>query len=95
MKSELTREIALEDLPEAYQDVAEEIGFEATLKLAELFGGQYIYYPKLDTILRQKRDQGICREFNGSNYTELCKKYRLSSQQIRNILNRQKDEDNL
>lgn len=92
MKSELTREIAVEDLPEAYQDVAQEIGLEATLKLAELFGGLYIYYPKLDTILRQKRDQGICREFNGSNYLKLCKKYRLSSQQIRNILNRQKND---
>ena len=78
-------------LPEVYQDVARAVGVENTLKLAEYLGGMYMYFPKLDALIRQKRDESIRAEFDGSNYRELARKHKLTEQSIRNIVNGSKD----
>ena len=45
-------EIEKSDLKEPYASMAEMIGLENVLKLAEMFGGEMIYLPKLDGIMR-------------------------------------------
>ncbi len=80
-------DIKIEELPEIYQALAEIVGIENMLKIAEVFAnGEMIYFPKIDAILRPVRDRKIVEEFNGYNYEELAKKYRLSQMHIRAIL---------
>ena len=82
----LINELTPEMIPEGiYRDIAEQIGVEGFIKLAELIGGATIYIPKADSFLRPVRDLRIKQEFNGYNHTELAKKYNLSERWIREI----------
>ncbi len=78
-------EIIKDDLPEIYTLLVAEIGLENAIKIAKIFGGQYIYFQKLESIERPLRDKKIRDEFNGYNFSKLAKKYNLSEIQIRNI----------
>ena len=40
------KQILLGDVPEAYRDLAEDLGMDAFLKLVRLCSGQYLYIPK-------------------------------------------------
>lgn len=78
-------EIRLEDLTEEQRIMAQCIGLEAYGKLVERYGGQAIYIPKSDSIVRSLRDDHIRKDFNGFNYKFLCSKYNLSERTIRAI----------
>jgi Mor family transcriptional regulator len=81
----MTLDIRPEDLTEEQLAMAEHIGFEAYAKLIEYCGGQAIYVPKGDSIVRSLRDERIRNDFNGYNYKFLCNKYNLSERTIRAI----------
>lgn len=81
------KEIKIEDLPDVYKMVAEEIGVENTVKLSELLGGMPYYFPKMDKLLMMKRDELIREQFDGSNYRALAKKFKVTEQTIRNKVN--------
>lgn len=78
-------ELLKDDLPEVYNLLVNEIGLENAIKIAKLFGGQYVYFQKYESIERPLRDKKIRDEFNGYNYRSLAKKHNLSEIQIRNI----------
>lgn len=71
------------------QTIAEEIGADNLLKLAQLIGGTSTYLPRKEAILRPLRDQKIREEYNGYNITELAKKYDITKEWIRVILSRE------
>lgn len=81
------RAICSEDIPEEYQDLADTLGMEVFLQLAELCGGQSLYIPKLDSLAKGGRDREIRARFNGGNYRALAAQFRLSERQIRKIIN--------
>jgi len=85
LKEEWLKNIKIEDLREPYTEIAEVIGVENTLKLVKILGGSERYFPKLDGLLKEKRDEAIREDFNGYNYRELARKYGLSERQIREI----------
>lgn len=78
-------EIAMEDLPESYQPVAEAIGIPAAVRLAIVWDGAPFYIPKLDRLLQTLRDRKIVAEFRG-NYRELSQRYDLSENRVRDII---------
>lgn len=84
--------LQIEDLPQAYQDIARLYGMEMALGFSNHFGGLSVYFPKIENLLRKKRDENICKDFDGSNYRELARKYKLSDIHIREIVNRAKKE---
>lgn len=86
MNTDWAKDIALADLPEIYQAVAEVVGLENAISLSELLSGQLVYFPKLDSLLRIRRDSAIRREFTGRNHRDLARKFGLTEQRIRNIL---------
>lgn len=86
--TEAAANISIEKLPEYMQGIAEVFGIEHVLRLCEKFGGMRLYVPKIDFVLRDFRDNQICKEFNGSNHRELAKKYNKSESWIREILKR-------
>ncbi|ALA68822.1 hypothetical protein GT50_00465 [Geobacillus stearothermophilus 10] len=80
------KDVKPDDLPEPYYQMAKEIGVEATLKIAKLFGGTKIYLPKHDTALQTVRDRQIRKEYNGYNCKELAIKYNLTENWVRSIV---------
>ena len=80
-------QIQVEDLPPDFQDLADIIGFETTLKLIENRSGEGMYIPKVEKIYRAARDRTIRKEFNGANLRELAHKYGLTVTWIRSIVN--------
>lgn len=83
----LNHAILMEDVPEDFRDVADELGMEAFLKLVALCGGQDLYIPKRESLERGPRDRAIRARFDGGNYRALAAQYRLSVRQIRKIIN--------
>lgn len=78
--------IPIEDLIEPYKTIAEIIGIENTLELAQIFGGgEPVYFPQLKSLHRPARNRQIIEEFNGYNFKELAKKYDLTEMTIRYI----------
>ncbi len=87
------KNIELCDLYGEQRELAEAIGIDTYIKLVKTFGGCSIYVGKEDKINSIIRDKNIKAEFNGYNYKDLAKKYRLSERRIRDILG--DDNDNL
>lgn len=92
MNAEWIKEISIEDLPDAYQEVASVVGIEHAIRLSECLGGISFYFPKIDQLIQKKRDEAIRKEFNGANHRDLAKKYGLSEIWIRQIVQNGKDE---
>ena len=70
------------------KEIAEIIGIEAYRKLVEHYGGSRIYIEKSDTITRPNRNDEIRKKFDGGNYLQLAREYKLSEQTIRRIVDK-------
>lgn len=73
---------------EQQREIAEVIGIEAYRKLVEYYGGSRIYIEKSDTVTRPDRNNEIRKKFNGGNYKQLAREYRLSELTIRRIVDK-------
>lgn len=73
---------------EQQREIAEIIGIEAYRKLVENYGGSRIYIEKFDTITRPDRNDEIRKKFDGGNYKQLAREYKLSEQTIRRIVDK-------
>ena len=82
----LNDEITMEDLQEQHRELAERIGIDNLLRLADYCGGTQIYIPKRDEMLKIKKYRAIIEEFDGSNIKELAVKYNISKSTIYRIL---------
>ena len=77
-------------LPEG---VAEALAVAITNKMADTWGGQFIYFPKgnwngggLSCFQLDERDWKIEREYNGSNRKEICEKYQITPRRLYQII---------
>ena len=80
-----TDSLTIEMLPEQYQPLAEILGVQPLLKLAEQYGGASLYIPKVEARVKALRDKRIQKEYNGYNAKELAQKYELSVNWVLNI----------
>lgn len=81
-------EVAIDDLPECYRQLALIVGLENAVRLSEFLGGLTVYFQKPDTLIKGQRDRAIRREFTGLNHRELARRYGLTEQRIRGIVKR-------
>jgi len=65
------------------KELAETIGIEAYKNLIKNFGGNHLYIPKSETVLKEVRNSEIKAKFNGKNYRELSKEYKVSEITVR------------
>ncbi len=79
------KNIDIEDLDEPYYSLAKNMGIEIAIKIAKIFQGSQIYFPKLEKACSPKRKELIKKEFNGYNFAELAKKYGYTERWIREI----------
>ncbi|WP_319405144.1 Mor transcription activator family protein [uncultured Desulfosarcina sp.] len=79
-------DVKIEDLPPECKELADIIGLQSVLDLANYRGGESLYIPKSDKLTRAARDRQIRDEFNGTNHKELARRHNLSIVWIRNIV---------
>jgi Mor family transcriptional regulator len=79
-------DIQIEDLPDAFREIAQIVGIDAALALVKICGGEEIYVPKAERIARSARDRAIRAKFNGANQRELARQYKLTVSYVRTIL---------
>ena len=82
----LLEELTLDDLDEEQRELAECIGLDAYKKLVATYAGSPINIRMPDSLTMRQRNNNICRQFNGYNFTELAREYNLTERQIRNIV---------
>ena len=78
--------LSKEDLPEFLQDLVNIMGIEAFIQLIKLYGGSSIYIPNENSILKPIRNRLIRQHFDGHNYKQLAKEFKISEMQVRNII---------
>ena len=75
-----------EDVPEILQGLVDIMGIEAFIKLIKQYGGSSLYIPNENSVLKPIRNRLIKEYFNGNNYKQLAKEFKISEMQVRNII---------
>jgi Mor family transcriptional regulator len=83
---ELTPDITPDMIPERYRPIAELIGVENFIKLADYSKGDTFYIPSSEFFLRPIRDQRIREEYKGNNTRQLAQKFKISERRVREIV---------
>lgn len=82
--------IKKEDVPVQFEDLVESIDIDNFISLCELMGGTLVYIPSIKSLEKVQRNKEIVGAFNGANYKELSRKYKMSEPYIRKLINEQK-----
>lgn len=91
--NELLNMLKIDDLESEQLELAELIGLEAYIKLAEVYAGtSRLSIPPIRILTLPIRDSLIQREFDGNNIYQLAKKWELSDKYIRDIVSEQRQE---
>ena len=86
--SETVREII--DIEPA---VADQIGQAVANRMMQVWGGQNVYFPMGLSYRLSRRDREIYDEFNGTNHSDLARKYGVSLQWIYKIVKAVRQEE--
>jgi len=76
------------ELPAPYCDIAHKVNLETALYFANMYSGEHVCFPKLDSVIRIKRNEKIRNEFNGYNFQELAVKYNMTDRWVRLLVSR-------
>jgi len=82
----IAAEITIDSLPEPYKEMAGIVGVDNAIKLSKYLGGLQFYFPELEGILIERRNEIIRQEFTGFNHRKLARKYGLTEVWIRKIV---------
>ena len=80
-----TDSLTAEMIPEQYRPLAEILGVQKLLVLAEEYGGANVYIPKPEALIRTARDKQIREKFNGYNAERLAQDYGLTVRWVQEI----------
>ena len=75
-----------EDVPEILQGLVDIMGIEAFIELIKQYGGSSLYIPNENSVLKPIRNRLIREYFNGNNYKQIAKEFKISEMQVRNII---------
>ena len=75
-----------EQVPEDIRWLCELVGMERFLQIIDNYGGEFLYFPKRETLEKPLRRAAILRDFDGSNLLQLARKYGITERRIRAIL---------
>ncbi len=67
------------------------VGLEQAKKIVAALGGDNLYIPKVESVIRMARNRRINKEFTGFNHKELAVKYNLTPRHIRGIVENSMD----
>ena len=78
-------EIAPEDLPPQWQELAASLGLVNLLQLCKLYGGTSLYIPKYENLIAPAKRRAVGKLFNGRNHKELARRFELSERSVDEI----------
>lgn len=87
---EWLKDIRMEDLPESYREMAELIGLEHTITLAQHYNKQGFYFSGIDALISAKKREFILRH-RGRPARELARLTGWSERQVYNVLEEERD----
>ncbi len=71
--------------------LVEVVGLEMAKKIVAALGGDAVYVPKVESVIRMARNRRICKEFTGFNHKDLAAKYDLTTRHIRKIIDKHRE----
>lgn len=71
-------------------ETATQLAMKALIEMAKYGGGQYIYFPKMESLSMALRDIQIWKKFNGRNVRNLAKEFNLTVQRVYAIVAEQR-----
>lgn len=74
------------NMSEKAEDFIEIVGMENFEKVVKVFGGDSIYIPTYNSMLKSKRNDEIAKRFNGVNLQQLAHEYDISVNHARRII---------
>lgn len=77
---------SVDQLRDEQRELAEIIGLDAYKKLVVNYAGSFLYIQKIDSVLKDLRDDEIREKFDGGNYGELAREYNLAEATVRDIV---------
>lgn len=94
--SDWIKELKPQQLQKPYKQIAGVIGVENTVKLAAMFQGTPLYFPKFDNVINEIRNSRIRSEYEqGATYKELAIKYDLTERWVYEIIKGEIDENQI
>ena len=85
-EKDLLDKLTLDDLGKKDREIAEVIGLDALKALSEHFGGNPLYIPMKDQLIKNLKYASIHREYDGGNIRHLSTKYGVSEATVYNIV---------
>ncbi len=85
-EEDLFEKLTLDDLGKKDREIAEVIGLDALKALSEHFGGNPLYIPMKEQLIKSLKYASIHREYDGGNIRHLSTKYGVSEATIYNIV---------
>lgn len=86
MTMDIDKLTSIEQLRADQKELAEIIGLEAYKKLVVNYAGSFLYIQKIDSVLKDLRDDEIREKFDGGNYGALAREYDLAEATVRDIV---------
>ncbi len=83
---EIDKLTSIDQLRNDQRELAEIIGLEAYKKLVVNYAGSFLYIQKIDSVLKDLRDDEIREKFDGGNYGKLAREYNLAEATVRDIV---------
>lgn len=83
--------VKIEDLNDIYKSIAEEIGFENTVAVYNMFRGTQVSFPSR-MFSKEFVYNAIAEEYNGKNVAQLAQKYNYTERTIWRIIKSRKLE---
>jgi Mor family transcriptional regulator len=84
---------ALRDTTDLDKDKADQVGREIAERMASHWGGQNVYFPMGLSYKLSQRDRQIFEDFNGTNHSDLARKYGVSLQWIYKVVKTVRQEE--
>lgn len=83
--------VKVEDLNDIYRNIAEEIGFENTVIIYNMFRGTQVSFPNR-MLSKEYIYKSIVEEYNGDNVSQLAKKYNYTERTVWRIIKQNKEK---
>lgn len=77
---------SVDQLRDDQKELAEIIGLDAYKNLVVNYAGSFLYIQKIDSVLKDLRDNEIREKFDGGNYGKLAREYNLAETTVRDIV---------
>lgn len=81
--------ILIEDIPYNLHQLVEIVGLEKFEEISKLYGGDNLYIPMYSRLSLGARNRKIAKEYNGKNIQNLRRKYNISAQQVKKLLEKE------